>query len=119
MSNFEAPFDGMALAGGFSAWAQASDVRKRDLFEAPVAPRHGGMPFFSSPGPLAQENLDLFAAITFQRHEEAAHNTSKKLRKTELEHAEHRLSHIFVFKLDLGGLLKISTPKVPGLCIKL
>ena len=72
----------------FSGWPWAPDARKRDNLEAPVAPRHGGIPLFASPVLLIQENLDLLMAIKSQRHEEAVHNVSKRLPKTELEQEE-------------------------------
>ena len=82
--------DGMALGDkhaklSFSGWPWAPDARKRNNLEAPVAPRHRGIPVFASPALLIQENLDFLMAITSQWNEEAVHNVGKKLLKTELE----------------------------------
>ena len=61
-----------------------------------MATRPGEILLFASPGLLAQENLDLLMAITFQRHEEAAHNSSKKIPKLELEQKRRMISEVLL-----------------------
>ena len=107
--------DGKALSDkhaklSFSRWPWAPDTRKRDNLEAPVAPRHGGIPFFASPSLLIQENLDLLMAARCQRHGEAVHNVSNRLPKTESEQKTSRLSRMLlssfifdVFWIDFGA----------------
>ena len=72
----------------FSGWPWAPDARKRNNLEAPVAPRHGGMPIFATIALLIQENLDVLMAIKSRRHEEAVHDVGKRLPKTDLEQKE-------------------------------
>ena len=91
--------DGMALGDNhaklsFSGWPWAPDARKRDNLEVPVAPRYGGIPLFANPALLIQENLGLLLAIKCQRHEEAVHNVSKRLPKTEREQKKRRHSRL-------------------------
>ena len=80
----------------FSGWPWAPDARKRGILETPVAPRHGEIIFFASPGPPAQENLALLMAISSQRREKAVQNLFKRLPKTEPGHKKHRLSQILL-----------------------
>ena len=51
---------------------------------------------FQGPKALAQENLDLFVATASHCHEEAAHNTSKKLPKLELEQKTNGFSQMLL-----------------------
>ena len=80
----------------FSGWPWAPDARKRGNLEAPVAPRHGGIPLFTNPALLIQENLDLLMAIKSQRHEEAVHNVCKRLPKQNRNSKKLRLSRMLL-----------------------
>ena len=101
----------------FSGWPWAPDARKRGILETPVAPRHGEIIFFASPGPPAQENLALLMAISSQRREKAVQNLFKRLPKTEPGHKKTQTFADLALKLDFECLLNgVSTPTVPGIC---
>ena len=80
-------------------------MKKHDVLEVPVAPRPGEILALR-----VQENLDLLMALTFQRHEEAAHNTSTKLPKTELEPRKQTFPDV-TYKLDDDCLLNELRPQ--------
>ena len=66
----------------------------------PVAPRHGGIPFFASSALLNQENLDVLMAIRSQRQGAAVHHVCNRLPKTEQEQKQQTFPYFF--KLDFG-----------------
>jgi hypothetical protein len=100
----------------FSGWPWAPDARKRGILETPVAPRHGEIIFFASPGPPAQENLALLMAISSQTRK----GGPELVQKTTKNRARKQKTQTFAdlaLKLDFECLLNgVSTPTVPGIC---
>ena len=80
----------------FSGWPWAPDARKRDNLEAPVAPRHGGIPLFASPALLIQENLDLLMAIKSRGTKRRSITYAKDCQKQNRNRKKRRLSRMLL-----------------------